>query len=83
VLILQLLQHILKQQGHNVRGLFMKNWEADDDDEYCSSKQDLIDASQLLRKLVLTLKLLILQKNIKKRYLTFYRWFKKGLYSKP
>ena len=35
--------YILKQQGHNVRGLFMKNWEADDNDEYCSSKQDLIE----------------------------------------
>jgi tRNA-uridine 2-sulfurtransferase len=35
---------LLKQQGHDVVGLFMKNWEDDDDDEYCSSRQDLIDA---------------------------------------
>ena len=34
---------LLKQQGWNVVGLFMKNWEDDDDDEYCSSRQDLID----------------------------------------
>ena len=34
---------LLKQQGWNVIGLFMKNWEDDDDDEYCSSRQDLID----------------------------------------
>ena len=36
---------LLKQQGHEVVGIFMKNWEDDDDDEYCSSNQDFIDAA--------------------------------------
>lgn len=36
---------LLKQQGHEVVGIFMKNWEDDDNDEYCSSKQDFIDAA--------------------------------------
>jgi tRNA-specific 2-thiouridylase len=36
---------LLKQQGHEVIGLFMKNWEDDDDDEHCSTRQDLIDAA--------------------------------------
>ncbi|HEY6897170.1 MAG TPA: tRNA 2-thiouridine(34) synthase MnmA [Rhodocyclaceae bacterium] len=35
---------LLKQAGWKVIGLFMKNWEDDDDEEYCSSRQDLIDA---------------------------------------
>jgi tRNA-specific 2-thiouridylase len=35
---------LLKQQGHQVSGLFMKNWEDDDTDEYCSSREDLVDA---------------------------------------
>ena len=36
---------MLKQQGWNVIGLFMKNWEDDDDSEYCSTRQDLIDVA--------------------------------------
>ncbi|MFC5472647.1 tRNA 2-thiouridine(34) synthase MnmA [Paraherbaspirillum soli] len=35
---------LLKQQGYEVIGLFMKNWEDDDDSEYCSTRQDWIDA---------------------------------------
>jgi tRNA-uridine 2-sulfurtransferase len=36
---------LLKQQGHEVIGVFMKNWEDDDDDEYCSSNADFVDAA--------------------------------------
>lgn len=36
---------LLKRAGHEVTGLFMKNWEGDDSDEYCSSRQDLVDAA--------------------------------------
>ena len=35
---------LLKQQGHDVVGVFMKNWEDDDDDAYCSSREDWVDA---------------------------------------
>jgi tRNA-specific 2-thiouridylase len=37
--------HLLKQQGHEVIGIFMKNWEDDDDGEYCSSNEDFVDAA--------------------------------------
>jgi tRNA-uridine 2-sulfurtransferase len=37
--------HLLKQQGHEVVGIFMKNWEDDDDSEYCSSNEDFVDAA--------------------------------------
>ena len=36
---------ILKRDGHEVVGVFMKNWEDDDTDEYCTSRQDLVDAA--------------------------------------
>jgi tRNA-specific 2-thiouridylase len=39
--------HLLKQQGHEVVGIFMKNWEDDDDSEYCSSNIDFIDAASV------------------------------------
>jgi tRNA-specific 2-thiouridylase len=37
---------LLKQEGYDVVGLFMKNWE-DDDDEYCSTRQDWLDAASV------------------------------------
>jgi tRNA-specific 2-thiouridylase len=39
--------HLLKRAGHQVVGIFMKNWEDDDDDEYCSSRQDFLDAASV------------------------------------
>lgn len=43
--------YLLQQQGYQVTGLFMKNWEEDDDTEYCSAAADLADAQAVCDKL--------------------------------
>lgn len=42
---------LLLQQGYQVEGLFMKNWEEDDTDTYCSASQDVADAQAVCDKL--------------------------------
>ena len=37
--------HLLKAQGFEVIGIFMKNWEDDDDSAYCASNVDFVDAA--------------------------------------
>ncbi|MBS3910621.1 MAG: tRNA 2-thiouridine(34) synthase MnmA [Hydrogenophaga sp.] len=39
--------HLLKQQGYEVIGIFMKNWEDDDHSEFCSSNVDFVDAASV------------------------------------
>ena len=58
---------LLKQQDYEVTGLFMKNWEDDDDDEYCSSKQDLIDAVSVADKLGIEIEAVNFSKEYKDR----------------
>ncbi|RKS87231.1 tRNA (5-methylaminomethyl-2-thiouridylate)-methyltransferase [Orbus hercynius] len=43
--------YLLQQQGYDVVGLFMKNWEEDDNEEYCSAASDLADAQAVCDKL--------------------------------
>src|SRR5690554_345108 len=42
---------LLQQQGYQVEGLFMKNWEEDDTNEYCAAAEDLKDAQEVCEKL--------------------------------
>ncbi len=43
--------YLLKEQGYQVEGLFMKNWEEDDNDEYCAAAEDMADAQAVCDKL--------------------------------
>ncbi len=38
---------LLKREGYAVEGLFMKNWDEDDQTEYCTAKADLLDAQKV------------------------------------
>jgi len=42
---------LLKEQGYQVEGLFMKNWDEDDGTEYCTAKTDLADAERVCEKI--------------------------------
>jgi tRNA-specific 2-thiouridylase len=42
---------LLLQQGYQVEGLFMKNWEEDDGTEYCTALEDLADAQAVADKI--------------------------------
>lgn len=47
---------LLLEQGHQVTGLFMKNWEEDDGTEQCTAIKDLAEAQQVCDKLGIPLK---------------------------
>lgn len=46
---------LLQQQGYQVEGLFMKNWDEDDGTEYCTAMADLADAERVCERLGITL----------------------------
>ena len=46
---------LLMQQGYQVEGLFMKNWEEDDGTEYCTAMDDMADAQAVCDKLGIVL----------------------------
>lgn len=50
--------YLLKQAGHHVAAVFMKNWEGDDTDTYCPAEQDIADAQAVCDKLGITLKVI-------------------------
>lgn len=58
---------LLKEQGYEVTGLFMKNWEDDDTDEYCNSKQDLLDAVAVADKIGIDIEAVNFSKEYKDR----------------
>lgn len=49
--------YLLKQAGHHVEGVFMKNWEGDDTDTHCPATQDMADAQAVCDKLDIELQM--------------------------
>lgn len=47
---------LLLEQGYQVEGLFMKNWEEDDDADYCAASEDLADAQAVCDQLGIPLR---------------------------
>jgi tRNA-specific 2-thiouridylase len=75
---------LLKNQGYNVTALFMKNWEDDDDDEYCSSKQDLIDAVAVAEKIGVDIEVVNFAKEYKEKVFSlFINDLEKGVTPNP
>ncbi|WP_281411910.1 tRNA 2-thiouridine(34) synthase MnmA [Ferrigenium kumadai] len=63
---------LLKQQGYDVVGLFMKNWEDDDDSEYCSSRQDLLDAVSVADTIGIPIEAVNFAKEYKDRVFSYF-----------
>ena len=47
--------YLLIEQGYQVEGLFMKNWDEDDGTDYCTAKEDLADAQSVCQSLGINL----------------------------
>jgi len=58
---------LLKEQGFDVVGLFMKNWEDDDTEEFCPARQDLIDAASVADRIGIDLEAVNFSKEYKDR----------------
>ena len=63
---------LLKQQGHEVIGVFMQNWEDDNDDEYCSIKQDALDAMSVADIVGIDMEIVNFAKEYKDRVFSYF-----------
>jgi tRNA-specific 2-thiouridylase len=75
---------LLKEQGYDVVGLFMKNWEDDDTEEYCPSRQDLVDAVAVADRLGIEIEAVNFSKEYKDRvFNNFLEEYKAGRTPNP
>jgi tRNA-specific 2-thiouridylase len=63
---------LLKQQGHEVIGVFMQNWEDDNDAEYCSIKQDSLDAMSVADIVGIDMEIVNFAKEYKDRVFSYF-----------
>ena len=74
----------LQQRGYRVIGLFMKNWEDDDDDEYCSTREDLVDVASVCDRLGIDLEVVNFSAEYKARvFADFLREYEAGRTPNP
>jgi tRNA-specific 2-thiouridylase len=64
--------YLLKQQGHQVIGIFMQNWEDDNNDEYCSIKEDSLDAIAVADRLGIDIEIINFATQYKDRVFSYF-----------
>jgi tRNA-specific 2-thiouridylase len=75
---------LLKRQGHEVVGLFMKNWEDDDDSEHCTSRVDLVDAASVADRIGIELQAVNFAAEYRERvFASFLAEYRAGRTSNP
>ena len=75
---------LLKREGHNVIGVFMKNWEEKDDGGVCTSEQDASDAQMVAQKLGIPFHVVNFCKEYEKNvFREFLKDLEKGLTPNP
>ena len=63
--------YLLREQGHEVLGIFMQNWE-DNDNEYCTIKQDSIDAIAVADRLGIDIEIINFAREYKERVFSYF-----------
>lgn len=64
--------YLLKQQGYNVVGIFMQNWEEDNQDGYCTIKEDSMDAIAVADRLGIDIEIINFAGEYKERVFEYF-----------
>lgn len=64
--------YLLKEQGYEVAGIFMQNWEDDDNDEFCTIKEDSMDAIAVCDKLGIDIEIVNFAKEYKDKVFSYF-----------